>query len=79
MTRLDVRVLPSARLSTAPQQNGVSERTNRILDNGIASLLSDAHLSSTFWGEALSCFIHLLNLSPSASLEGKTPYEAFYK
>jgi len=44
-----------------PQQNGVAERTNRILDEGVASLLSDSHFPARFWGEALSCFLHTLN------------------
>ena len=61
-----------------PQQNGVAERTNRILDEGVASLLSDSHLPSKFWGEALSCFLHTLNRSPSSAVTGKTPFEAFY-
>src|SRR5271169_3517065 len=61
-----------------PQQNGVAERTNRILDEGITSLLSHANLPARFWGEALSSFLHTLNRSPSAALLGKTPHEAFY-
>ena len=44
-----------------PQQNGVAECTNRILDEGVASLLSDSHFPACFWGEALSCFLHTLN------------------
>ena len=48
-----------------PQQNGVAERTNRILDEGVASLLSDSHFPARFWGEALSCFLHMLNRSVS--------------
>lgn len=64
--------------AATPQQNGVAERTNRILDTGVASLLSDASLASSFWGEALSSFIHVLNRSPSSAVDGKTPYEAFY-
>src|ERR1700730_7474911 len=61
-----------------PQQNGVAERTNRTLDEGVASLLSDSHFPARFWGEALSCYLHTLNLSPSAAVSGKTPFEAFY-
>ena len=61
-----------------PQQNGVAERTNRILEEGVSSLLSDSSLPARFWGEALSCFLHMLNQSPSAALSGKTPYEALY-
>ena len=61
-----------------PQQNGVAEHTNRILDEGVASLLSDSHFPACFWGEALSCFLHTLNRSPSAALSGQTPFESFY-
>ena len=56
----------------------VAECTNRILDKGVTSLLSDAHFPARFGGEALSCFLHTLNLSPSSAVKGKTPYEAFY-
>ena len=42
---------------TRATQNGVAERTNRILDEGVTSLLP-----ARFWGEALSCFLHTLNL-----------------
>ena len=61
-----------------PQQNGVAEHTNCILDEGITSLLSDSHLPASFWGEALSCYQHALNHSPSAAVSGMTPTEAFY-
>ena len=45
---------------------------------GITSLLSDSHLPARFWGEALSCFQHTLNQSPTAAVSGKTPAEVFY-
>src|SRR5271156_6265055 len=61
-----------------PLQNGVAERTNALLDEGTATLLADAHLPASFWGEALSCFLHILNLSPTSALTDKTPFEAFY-
>ena len=61
-----------------PQQNGVAECTNRILDEGVSSLLAEAHFPARFWGEALSCYLHTLNLAPSSSVAGKTPYEVFY-
>jgi hypothetical protein len=54
------------------------QHTNCILDEGVASLLSDSHLPPKFWGEALSCFLHTLNHSPSTAITGKTPFEAFY-
>src|SRR3984885_10126689 len=58
-----------------PQQNGVAERTNRILDEGVASLLSDSHFPARFWGEALSCYLHTLNLSPQG---GWSPILLFF-
>jgi hypothetical protein len=61
-----------------PQQNGVSERTNRILDEGITTLLHEANLPSSFWNHALSVYIHALNRSPTFSLENQTPYEAWF-
>ena len=42
-----------------PQQNEVAECTNRILDEGVSSLLSDSHFPARFWGEALSCYLLL--------------------
>src|SRR5712691_5453552 len=46
-----------------PQQNGVAERTNRILDEGVASLLSDAHFAARLWGEAVSCLLYIVKRS----------------
>lgn len=37
-----------------PQRNGVAERRNRILDEGISTLLSASGLPSLFWAEALN-------------------------
>jgi len=31
-----------------------------------------------FWGEAVMTAVYLLNRSPTRSLDGKTPYEAWY-
>src|SRR6266478_6204000 len=61
-----------------PQQNGVAERTNRIFDEGITSMLNEAKLPGSFWGDALGTFVHVLNRSPSSSLKDITPYEAWF-
>lgn len=68
----------STQLVLPPQQNGVAEQTNWILDEGITALLSVAGLPANFWGKALSCFLPVLNLSPPSAVNGKTPHEAFY-
>ncbi|KAK4397943.1 Retrovirus-related Pol polyprotein from transposon TNT 1-94 [Sesamum angolense] len=53
-----------------PQQNGVAERT---LLNKVRCLLISSGLSKTFWGEALSTAVYLINRSPSVPLLGKIP------
>ena len=60
-----------------PQQNGVAERANRTMEQGIISMLQQAGLSLSFWGEALSAFIHVWNRTPTSAVPGKTPHETF--
>ena len=62
----------------APQQNGVAERSNRILNEGITAMLHEANLRSSFWGDALGAYVHVLNCSPSSALKDITPYEAWF-
>ncbi|GAA5878142.1 hypothetical protein JCM16303_002858 [Sporobolomyces ruberrimus] len=57
-----------------PQQNGKAERTVRSIKDKICTILSDAHLSSRYWAEALPHAIFLLNRLPSLSLNGRSPY-----
>jgi transposase InsO family protein len=52
-----------------PQQNGVVERNNRTIMNMDRSLLKEKHLSNEFWGEAIACFVYILNRSPTKSVK----------
>ena len=61
-----------------PQQNGVSEQYNRTLEERVISMLAEAGLPPTFWGEALAAAIHVLNCCPTSALKGKTPYEVWH-
>ncbi|KAL2242583.1 UNVERIFIED_CONTAM: Retrovirus-related Pol polyprotein from transposon TNT 1-94 [Sesamum indicum] len=56
-----------------PQQNGVAERMNRTLLDKVRCLLISSGLPKTFWGEAVLTAAHLINMSPSVPLSGKTP------
>ena len=62
-----------------PQQNGVAERANRTMEEGIIAMLYEAGLPLSFWGEALASFIHVWNRVSTSAVTGKTPYEVFYK
>ncbi|KAL2238396.1 UNVERIFIED_CONTAM: Retrovirus-related Pol polyprotein from transposon TNT 1-94 [Sesamum indicum] len=56
-----------------PQQNGVAERMNRTLLDKVRCMLISSGLPKSFWGEAILTAAHLINLSPSVPLSGKTP------
>ena len=64
--------------ANSPQQNGVAERFNKTLVEGMRSMLHGAGLSKAFWGEAALCFNHTRNRSPTKGLDGGiTPMEAW--
>ena len=65
-----------------PNQNGVAERMNRMIQEKVTSMLSMAGLTPGFWAEAAIIAVHLINRSPSTPLDnqileelwtGKTP------
>ena len=61
-----------------PEQNGVSERMNRTLVETVRAMLADSRLPHRFWAEALSTTAYLINRSPTKTLDGKTPFQAWY-
>jgi transposase InsO family protein len=61
-----------------PRQNGVIERMNCTLLGMERSMLTFKKLSPTYWVEAIHTYIYLRNRSPTASLDGITPYEAWF-
>lgn len=62
----------------SPQQNGVVERRNQTVVSMARSLLKSKNMPGALWGEAVSTAIYLLNRSPTKSVQGKTPYEAWH-
>ncbi|KAH9715667.1 hypothetical protein KPL71_021147 [Citrus sinensis] len=61
----------------SPQQNGVAERKNKTILNVAKSMLKSKRLPKEFWAEAVACTIYLYNRSPTRSVWGKTPQEAW--
>ena len=62
----------------SPWQNGLCERMNQTLQQGIRTLLHDSGLSNLFWGEALSCFTYVYNRRFHSSIKS-TPYEMLFQ
>ncbi|GJS40925.1 zinc finger, CCHC-type containing protein [Tanacetum coccineum] len=61
-----------------PQQNGISERKNRLLKEMVNSMLSYSGLGQEFYGEAMLTACYLLNRVPNKR-NMITPYELWTK
>ncbi|CDO76911.1 hypothetical protein BN946_scf184594.g18, partial [Trametes cinnabarina] len=60
-----------------PHQNGVAERANRTIAEGATALLAQSKLPPSFWGHAVSTFVHTRNRMPTSALGGAIPYTAW--
>ena len=61
-----------------PQQNGVTKRKNCHLLDVVRTLLLESFVPSTFWVEALSTAVYLINRLPSCVLDFASPYYRLY-
>ena len=61
-----------------PQQNRVAERKNRHLLEVVRASLLEAHMPTSYWGEALTSAIYLINRVPSRTLQFQTPFQALH-
>ena len=59
------------------EQNGVAERKNRTIEEGIRTMISDKDLPKFLWGEATMIVVYIQNRSPHRFLENMTPKDAF--
>jgi transposase InsO family protein len=64
--------------SYTPQHNRVTERMNRIFMEMARSMLQFKGLSTKYWVEAVHIAVYLRNRSTTSTLDGQTPYEAWY-
>jgi len=60
-----------------PQQNGVSERMNKILMEKVRSMLSGVRLAHKLLEEAVDTTCYLVNRSSSMAMVNKNPWEAW--
>lgn len=58
-----------------PEQNGVSEQSNRHVVELARSMLSVSELSKSFWAHACDTATFLINRTGKSSVPGKTPLE----
>ncbi|KAH9670332.1 hypothetical protein KPL70_016941 [Citrus sinensis] len=58
-----------------PRQNGLAEMMNKTLMERVRSMLVQSKLPKTLWAEILLTACHPVNLSPSTTIDFKTPYE----
>lgn len=61
-----------------PETNGLAERANRTVVDGVRSMLFGANLSTGFWAEAAATAAYLNGFTPSAGLKKMSPDEAWY-
>jgi len=61
-----------------PQSNGVVKRVNRTIMERVRCMLDDARLSMKYWAFAVSVAVYCKNRTPTRSVVGKTPYEAWH-
>ena len=60
-----------------PPQNGLAERMNRTIQEHVRSMLSHAGLPQSFWAEAVSTAVHVINRSPSSGLDFQVAEEVW--
>ena len=60
----------------APQQNGVAERANRIIQDMMRCMREASGLGKQWWGEAANAAVYIVNRVPTRALDGDTPHHA---
>ncbi|GKV50107.1 hypothetical protein SLEP1_g56822 [Rubroshorea leprosula] len=63
--------------ASKPVQLVHADQKNRTLLNMVRSMLKSKNMPKEFWAEAVACAVYLSNLSPSKSVQGMTPQEAW--
>lgn len=69
--------LPQVTTPYTPEQNGVAERTIRIIFSKLRPVAEDSGIPPEYWPELLLGTVHITNRTATSSLEKMTPVEAF--
>ena len=65
-------------ITKTPEQNGAAERLNRTSVETTRAMLLDVKLPKSFWAEAISTAVYLRNRSPTSTVKGMTPHQAWF-
>ena len=57
---------------TLPQQNGVTERMNRILVESTRAMIAHAALPNNYWEEAIATAAYIRNRAPTTAIKPNT-------
>nr|GEZ79879.1 putative ribonuclease H-like domain-containing protein [Tanacetum cinerariifolium] len=71
-------ILRQFSVARTPQQNGVTERSNRTLIEAARTMLADSKLLTTFLGEAINTACYVQNKVLVVKPLNKSPYELFH-
>ena len=58
-----------------PQQNGVVERKNKVIQKTAKAMLHNKDVARNLWGEAVNTACHMVNRMYFIPCTKKTPYE----
>jgi hypothetical protein len=58
-----------------PQQNGVAERMNRTLAEGITAMFMTSKLPPSSWPWTAGTLVRTINRLPSSAIDSKTPFK----
>ena len=61
-----------------PEQNGLAERSNRVVKEGVRTLLSESKLPESLWAEAANTVVYTTNRTLSTKDKTRTRYELYY-
>ena len=61
-----------------PHQNGVALCKNKALKEMETCMIEEKDLNPKIWDEAINYAMSIQNIAPHKSVDGKTPYEAWF-
>uniref|UniRef100_T1IVZ5 Integrase catalytic domain-containing protein n=1 Tax=Strigamia maritima TaxID=126957 RepID=T1IVZ5_STRMM len=63
----------------SPEMNGIAERINRTIHDGVRTVLDDSQLDEDLWAELALTVTHLKNRFPHSSIGNQISYVLFRK